>query len=72
MRYYQSDFLHENAFLRRSPKNAKEAYNKLSCLAELEERRGLVDNFIIPNLSKRRERLVKTYWAFKRIEAEKI
>ncbi len=71
MRYYQSDFAHENAFLRRSPKNARETYNKLVCLRELEKQRNGVDPFNTPKLTKRRSRLLKTYWAFRR-EGERV
>lgn len=66
MRY---DFLKEYYSLWQSPKTVKEAYNKLTCLAELAERRNGVDLFRVAKLSKRRARLLKTYWAFRRTEA---
>lgn len=69
MRYHNSDFWSENLMLRRAPKNATEAYNKLVCLMEHEQRRDPAANrFYVRPLSKRRERLIKTFCAFRRME----
>ena len=69
MKYHNSDFLRENLRLRRTPANSTEAYNKLLCLRELETRRGpAVCGPSARPLSKRRERLVRMYWAFRHSE----
>ena len=72
MRYRNSDFLGENLRLHRTPANSQEAYNKLVCLCELETRRDpRANRFYVRPLSKRRERIVKMYWAFKKREGVK-
>ena len=69
MKYHNSDFLHEAVFLRRTPTNRIEAYNKLLCLCELEKRFDPnANSFYVRPLSKRRERLVRMYWAFRKQE----
>lgn len=69
MKYINSDYQGENVLIRRTPQNSKEAYNKLICLVEQAERRDPRENkFISLPLSKRRERILKMYWAFKRME----
>ena len=69
MKYKNSDFLSENLRLRRMPQSAEQAYNKIVCLCENEQRRHPNANRLYgAPLSKRRERLVKMYWAFQRTE----
>ena len=81
MKYFNgSDFLYENLILRRCPQTARQAYNKLVCLQELELRRDPVarqeqidplSRRMIPRPpSKRRKRLVRMYWAFRRMGRE--
>lgn len=65
MKYINSDFLHENLILRRTPTTKEEAYNKLVCLRELEMKRIQKASFIVPKPSKRKERIFKIYYAFK-------
>lgn len=65
------DFLSENLRLRRTPLNALEAYNKLKCLDELQTRRDTRNTFCPRNYSKRRERLVRMLWAFRKMEVVK-
>lgn len=70
MKYYNSDFLAENLRLRSTPNNSMEAYNKLACLMECEERRNPDANrFYVYKMSKRRRRIDKMFWAFRRMEA---
>lgn len=64
MKYFESDFLHEILILRRTPQTKEETYNKLLCLRGLETQRNGVDFFRVNKLSKRRNRLLKMYWAF--------
>lgn len=60
-----TDFFHENLILRRTPKNAIEAYNKLVCLMEHEKKRDQKANsFYVRPFSKRRERIVKMFLAY--------
>lgn len=69
MKYQNSDFLTENVHLRSTPQNAKQAYNKIVCLCEQETRRDpRANKMYVATLSKRRERLVKMYWAFRNRE----
>lgn len=70
MKYHgNTDFVSENLHLRRTPQNATEAYNKLVCLMQLEQQRDLNANrFYVKPLSKRRERLTRMYWAYRRME----
>lgn len=69
MNYVKSDFLSENLRLRRTPTTAQEAYNKLVCLCQLEQRRDPNANRLyVKPLSKRRERIVRMYWAFRYAE----
>lgn len=71
MNYVKSDFLHENLYLHSTPTTAQEAYNKLVCLFQLEQRREPNANRALVNpLSKRRERLVRMYWAFRNMQKE--
>ena len=69
MKYLNSNFLTENVHLRHTPENAEQAYNKIVCLCEQEERRDpRANKMYVATLSKRRERLVKMYWAFRNRE----
>lgn len=69
MKYHNSDFLRENLRLRQTPTNSTEAYNKLVCLCELETRRDpRANRFYVLPLSKRRERLSRMFWAFRKME----
>lgn len=69
MKYQNSDFLTENVHLRSTPQNAKQAYNKIVCLCEQETRRDpRANRLYVAPLSKRRNRLVKMYWAFRKAE----
>lgn len=69
MKYQNSDFLTENIHLRSTPQNAKQAYNKIVCLREQETRRDpRANRLYVAPLSKRRNRLVKMYWAFRKAE----
>ena len=69
MKFKNSDFLYENLILRRTPTNSTEAYNKLVCLRELEARRYPVAYDLTGRpLSKRRERIIRMYWAFRKQE----
>ena len=69
MKYHNSDFLHENLILRRTPTNSTEAYNKLVCLREWEKRFNPSDDlFYIHPASKRRERITRMYIAFRKQE----
>lgn len=71
MKYQNSDFLTENVHLRSTPQNAKQAYNKIVCLCEQETRRDpRANRLYVAPLSKRRNRLVKMYWAFRNREQE--
>lgn len=71
MKYQNSDFLTENVHLRSTPQNAKQAYNKIVCLCEQEERRDpRANRMYVKTFSKRMERLVKMYWAFRNREQE--
>ena len=63
MKYINSDFLHENLVLRRTPITKEEAYNKLVCLRDLEIRHS-INPFVVSAPSKRRTRLFKMYSAF--------
>lgn len=64
-----ADFLSENLHLRRTPQNATEVYNKLVCLTEHEQRRvPNANRFYVKPLSKRRQRLTRMYWAYRRME----
>lgn len=69
MKYHgNTDFLSENLHLRRTPQNSTGAYNKLVCLMQLEK--CFVhndDKFFDKPLSKRRERLTRMYWAYRRM-----
>ena len=78
MKYFNgSDFLYENLILRRCPKTARQAYNKLVCLRELEQRLDplgkwerddpLQRRMISRPFSKRRIRMIRMYWAFRRM-----
>ena len=56
------------------PTGSKQAHKILEALAYFDKTRNPNyerDQFIIPNYSKRRERLVKMYWAFKKKEAKR-
>ena len=67
MKYYNSDFGRECLYMPHTPMNAKETYNKLVCLRERDMRNGIEwGNY---KLSKRRERLIRMYWAFRKVEA---
>lgn len=67
MKYQNSSFWTEVLHLRQTPTNSTEAYNKLVCLRELETRRDpAAYGFTVRPMSKRRERLVRMYWAFRR------
>lgn len=69
MKYQNSDFLTENVHLWSTPQNAKQAYNKIVCLCEQETRRDpRANRLYVAPLSKRRNRLVKMYWAFRKAE----
>lgn len=69
MKYQNSDFLTENVHLRSTPQNAKQAYNKIVCLCEQEDRRDpRANRMYVKTFSKRMERLVKMYWAFRKAE----
>lgn len=58
----QSELLH----IKQTPKSMVESYNKLVCLARLDEQFNPGENrFYVKKLSKRRERLVKMFWVFK-------
>lgn len=71
MKYQNSHFLPENVHLRRTPQNAEQTYNKLVCLCEQEEMRDPCANRLyVHPLSKRRNRLVKMFWAFRKIEQQ--
>lgn len=71
MKYLNSNFLTENVHLRSTPQNAKQAYNKIVCLCEQEERRDpRANRMYVKTFSKRMERLVKMYWAFRNREQE--
>lgn len=68
MKYIKSDFWGEYLRLRRMPTTATEAKNKLICLQEINKRRNPnyeQDLFISKKPSKRNQRLVKMYWAFR-------
>lgn len=62
------DFLYENLILRRTPKTEEEARYKLQCLDELARRLDPRPEFCRGHYSKRRARLVKMYWIYKRAE----
>ena len=66
MKYYNSDFGRECLYMPHTPMNTKEAYNKLVCLRERDVRNGKRFN---RKLSKRRERLIRMYWAFRKVES---
>lgn len=69
MNYVKSDFPSECLRLRRIPTTAQEAHNKLVCLHQLEQRRGPnADRLLSKPYSKRRERIVRMYWAFRYAE----
>ena len=69
MKYYNSDFMTEWKHLHRCPINAQEAHNKLVCLCKLEQiYNPNVNKFYVAPLSKRRERLVKMFWGFRKTE----
>lgn len=78
MKYHNSDFLWENLILRRCPETAWQAYNKLLCLDELAsrrdplEKRAKYDPLLRPMIprpwSKRRERIIRMYRAFRSAE----
>lgn len=70
MKYINSDFLHENLIIRRTPVTAAEAYNKLICLQEIEAKHNNGDMFKMFKPSKRRDRLTKIFWAFRRMEGK--
>lgn len=72
MKYNKSNFATECVHLRRCPLTAQEAYNKLVCLCELEQRFDTNANrlYVAP-LSNRRERLIKMFWAFTHAEQNK-
>ena len=69
MKYYKSDFLAECVRLPRTPLDSQECYNKLVCLAEQEKRRNPNYNSFwgFQPYSKRRNRIVKMYWAYKKM-----
>lgn len=68
MRYIgNTDFLAENLHLRRTPQSATEAYNKLVCLRQM-ERAHHSGQFAVYPASKRRDRITKMYWAYRRME----
>lgn len=70
MNYVKSDFLSESLCLRNTPTTAQEAYNKLVCLCQLEQRRDPNANrFYVKPLSKRRTRIVKIFWAFSAMQS---
>ncbi len=65
MKYYSSDFVTEYLRLFQTPKSKRETYNKLTCLMRLEEQRNPNANRIyVQKPSKRRNRLLKMYYAF--------
>ena len=69
MKYIHSDYGREGLYLPHQPTNSTECYNKLVYLREREmNNRDNKPYFIEPKLSKRRERLIKTFWAFRKIE----
>lgn len=69
MKYQNSCFSVEAVHIKRTPQTANETYNKLCCLIELEQMFGpRAKRMIHPPLSKRRNRLVKMYWAFRKTE----
>lgn len=65
MKYHNSDFGRECLYMPHTPMNAKETYNKLVCLRERDMRNGIEWG----KLSKRRERLIRMYWAFRKVES---
>lgn len=65
MKYYNSDFGRECLYMPHIPMNAKETYNKLVCLRERDMRNGM--KRFNCKLSKRRERLIRMYWAFRKV-----
>lgn len=67
MKYIHSDYGREGLYLPHQPTNSTECYNKLVYLRERDRKNGISD-FIVPKPSKRRERLIKTFWAFRKIE----
>lgn len=70
MKYINSNAAREQLYIKQAPRNMQEAYNKLICLMQLERRFDPNANaFTVKKPSKRRERLVKMFWAFKRAEA---
>ena len=73
MKYIKSYYGREGLYLKYTPINSIEAYNKLVYLRERELRNGTLKTFCtVEKLSKRRERLIKMYWAFRKEEAKNI
>lgn len=71
-KYGQKGFHLDYWFLFQLPKNSKEAKRQLNTLHELGVHRNdpaFVDMFNYHKFSKRHERIEKTYWAFRRMEA---
>lgn len=71
MKYNKSDFWGEYLRLRHMPTTAKEAYNKIVCLYEADKRwnpNHERDGFIGHPDSKRNTRLIKMFWAFRKME----
>lgn len=57
-----------------TPENSREAKNRLAALDYLDKQLNPNyerDQFFLRDYSKRRERLVKMYWAFKKMEAKR-
>lgn len=65
------NFADEYLFLHYTPLTAQETYNKLKCLDELQARLDTRGTFCPRNYSKRRKRLVRMYWAFRKMEVAK-
>lgn len=70
MKYHKSNFGRESLILRRIPQNSIEAFNKLVCLREFDTMYN--SSILVPCPSKRRERILKMYWAFRKMEAKKV
>lgn len=58
----------EYSSLNEMPLNSREAKNKLICLNELKKISPYFNGFLLKNPSKREERILKMFWAFKKME----
>lgn len=55
-----------------TPENSAQAYNRLCALDALDKMHNPQGgNFVLRPMSKRRERLLRMYWAFRKKEAQK-